>query len=40
MFKRSQNTQSNKFLQYLGKEVMDGVHFLHADKVSASWNYC
>ena len=33
--KHSQSTQSNKFatsLQYLKKEVKDGVHFLHADK--------
>ena len=35
MIKHSQITQSNKFaisLQYLEKEVMKGVHFLHADK--------
>ena len=35
MIKHSQNTQSNKFaisLQYLKKEVRNGVHFLHADK--------
>ena len=35
MIKHSQSTQSNKFvisLQYLKKEVTDGVHFLHADK--------
>ena len=35
MTKHSQSTQSNKFaisLQYLKKEVRDGVHFLHADK--------
>ena len=35
MIKHSQITQSNTFaisLQYLKKEVMDGVHFLHADK--------
>ena len=35
MIKHSQNTQSNKFaisLQYLKKEIRDGVHFLHADK--------
>ena len=35
MNKHSLNTQSNKFaisLQYLKKEVGDGVHFLHADK--------
>ena len=35
MIKHSQSTQSTKFaisLQYLKKEVRDGVHFLHADK--------
>ena len=35
MIKHSQSTQSNKFvlpLQYLEKEVRDGVHFLHVDK--------
>ena len=35
MIKHSQITQSDKFaisLQYLEKEVMEGVHFLHADK--------
>ena len=35
MLKHSQSTQSNKFaisLQYLKKEVRDGVHFLPADK--------
>ena len=35
LIKHSQITQSNKFaitLQYLEKEVMDGVHFLHVDK--------
>ena len=35
MIKHSQSTQSNKFpvsLQYLKKEVRDGVIFLHADK--------
>ena len=35
MIKHSQITQSNKLavsLQYLEKEVMKGVHFLHADK--------
>ena len=35
MIKHSQSTQSNKFaksLQYLKKEIRDGVHFLHADK--------
>ena len=35
MIKHFQNTQSNKFaisLQYLKKEVKDGVHFLDANK--------
>ena len=35
MIKYSQSTQSNKFaisLQYLKKEVRNGVYFLHADK--------
>ena len=35
MIKHSQSTQSNKFLislQYLKKDVRNGVHFLHADK--------
>ena len=35
----SQSTQSNKlalFLQYLKKEVRDGVHF---HKASTNWNY-
>ena len=35
MIKHSQCTQSNKFaisLQYLKKEVRNGVHLLHADK--------
>ena len=35
MIKQFQSTQSNKFvtsLQYLKKEVRNGVHFLHADK--------
>ena len=35
IIKHSQITQSKKFaisLQYLKKEVMNGVHFLHADK--------
>ena len=35
MIKHSQITQNNKFvmsLQYLKKEVRNGVHFLHADK--------
>ena len=37
MIKHSQSTQRNKFaisLQYLKKEVTDGVYFLHADKQS------
>ena len=41
MIKHSQSTQSNKSaisLQYLKKEVRDGVHFLHADK-HQSWHY-
>ena len=35
MIRHSQSPQSNKFaisLQYLKKEVTNGVHFLHADK--------
>ena len=35
MIKHSLKTQSNKFaisLQYLKKEVRNGVHFLHANK--------
>ena len=35
MIKYSQSTQSNKFamsLQYLKKEVANGLHFLQADK--------
>ena len=35
MIKHSQSTQSNKFavfLQYLKREVRNGVSFLHADK--------
>ena len=35
MTKHSENTQSNAFLiylQYLKKEVRDGVYFLHEDK--------
>ena len=35
MIKYSQNTQINKFaisLQYLKKEVREGVYFLHVDK--------
>ena len=41
MIKHSQNAQSNKFaipLQYLKKEVRDGVHFLYADK-HQNWHY-
>ena len=41
MIKHSQITQSNKFaisIQYLEKEVMDGVHFLHADKHLSFYN--
>ena len=37
MIKHSQSTQSIKFaipLQYLKKEVRNGVHYLHADKHS------
>ena len=35
LIKNSEITQSNKFavsLQYLKKEVRNGVHFMHADK--------
>ena len=35
MIKHSQSTQSNKFaisLQYIKKEVRDGIDFLHTDK--------
>ena len=35
MINHSESTQSNKFalsLQYLKKEVSNGVHFLHEDK--------
>ena len=45
MIKHSQSTQSNKFaisLQYLKKEVRNGVHFLHAEiniKNSTGWHY-
>ena len=44
MIKHSQSTQINKFaisLQYLKKEVREGVRFLHLDniKVSRSWHY-
>ena len=41
LIKHSQITQSNKFaitLQYLEKEVMDGVHFLHVDKHLSFYN--
>ena len=39
MIKHSQSTLSNKFgmsVQYLKKEVRDGVHFLHEDKHQSS----
>ena len=44
MIKQSQSTQSNKFaisLQYLKKEVRNGVHFCMQIniKVSTSWDY-
>ena len=35
IIKHSQSTQSNKFaiyLQYIKKEISNGIHFLHADK--------
>ena len=41
MIKHSQNAQSNKFaisIQYLKKEVRDGIHFLHADKHQSFYN--
>ena len=41
MVKHSQSTQSNKFvisLQYLKKEVRDGVQFLHTGK-HQNWHY-
>ena len=41
MVKHSQSTQSNKFaisVQYLKKEVRNGVHFLHADKNQSFYN--
>ena len=33
--------KKNVYLQYLRKEVRNGVHFLHADKhqFSTSWHY-
>ena len=46
MIKHFQSTQSNKFvtfLQYLKKEVRNGVHFYCMQiniKVSRSWHYC
>ena len=45
MIKHSQSTQSNNFaisLQYLKKEVRNGVHFLHADKHQSFYklDYC
>ena len=42
MIKHFQSTQSNKFvisLQYLKKEVRNGVHFLPVAK-HQSWHYC
>ena len=42
MIKHSQSTQSKKFvisLQYLKKEVRDGIHFFQVDK-HQSWHYC
>ena len=39
MVKHSQSCQNSKFgtsLQYLKKEIRNGVHFLLADKVSTS----
>ena len=42
MIKYSQSTQSNKFtksLQYLNKEVRNGVHFLHADKHQSFYKF-
>ena len=44
MVKHSQSSQNSKFampLQYLGKEVRNGGHFWHVDKlkVSANWYY-
>ena len=38
MIKHSKSTESNKLsLQYLEKEVRDGVHILHADKHQSSY---
>ena len=42
MIKHSQSTQINKFaisLQYLKKEVRDGVHFLHLDKHQSFYKF-
>ena len=42
MIKYSQSTQSDKFaksLQYLNKEVRNGVHFLHADKHQSFYKF-
>ena len=42
MIKHFQSTQSNKFarsLQYLKKEVRDGVHFLHADEHQSFYSF-
>ena len=45
MIKHSHSPQSNKLgisLQYLQKEVRNGVRFLHADKQKNfyNWDYC
>ena len=42
MIKHSQITESNKFtisLQYLKKEVRNGVHFWHTDKRQSFYKY-
>ena len=42
MIKHSQNAQCHKFiisLQYLKKEVRDGVHFLHGDKHQSFYKF-
>ena len=41
LIQHCQSSQSNKYgisWQYLKKEVMNGVHFLHADKHQSSYN--
>ena len=43
MIKHSQNAKSNKsatYLQYIRKEVRDGIHFLHGDKYQRFLNVC